>query len=142
MAGGLKCPVEPHLRDQIWLKLIGNVAFNPVTALTGATLGELGTVPEMRRCCCARSSRSAPRSRTRSASSCRSRSSAGSRRASAVGDHKTSMLQDLEAGKPLELDCITGAVIELADRLDVAVPHTAAVHACTKLLDRRTSHFG
>ncbi len=47
MGGGLRAPVEPRLGDQIWLKLIGNVAFNPVTALTRATLGELGTAPEM-----------------------------------------------------------------------------------------------
>jgi 2-dehydropantoate 2-reductase len=53
----------------------------------------------------------------------------------AVGEHKTSMLQDLEAGKPLELDCITGAVIELARRLDIPVPRTEAIYACTKLLD-------
>ena len=53
----------------------------------------------------------------------------------AVGDHKTSMLQDLEAGKPLELGCMSGAVIELADKLNIAVPHTRAVHACVKLLD-------
>ena len=46
-AGGLKAPVDARLRDQIWLKLVGNVAFNPITALTRATLGELGTVPEM-----------------------------------------------------------------------------------------------
>src|SRR5581483_4866705 len=46
-AGGLRCPVEGRIRDHIWLKLIGNAAFNPVTALTGATLGELGTLPEM-----------------------------------------------------------------------------------------------
>jgi 2-dehydropantoate 2-reductase len=52
-----------------------------------------------------------------------------------VGDHKTSMLQDREAGKPLELDCITGAVIEIADRLGIPVPHTRTVHACAKLLD-------
>jgi 2-dehydropantoate 2-reductase len=52
-----------------------------------------------------------------------------------VGDHKTSMLQDLEAGKPLEIDCITGAVIEIADRLGVPVPHTRTIHACAKLLD-------
>src|SRR4029079_14009213 len=45
--GGLKSPVESSLRDQIWLKLIGNAASNPVSALTGATLGELGTIPEM-----------------------------------------------------------------------------------------------
>ena len=47
VAGGLKAPVETRLRDQIWLKLVGNVAFNPVSALTGATLGELGDLPEM-----------------------------------------------------------------------------------------------
>src|SRR5439155_23105647 len=56
----------------------------------------------------------------------------------AVGDHKTSMLQDLEAGKPLELDCMSGAVIELADNLGIALPHTRAVHACVKLLDQLT----
>jgi 2-dehydropantoate 2-reductase len=46
-AGGLRAPVEARLRDQIWLKLVGNVAFNPITALTRATLGELGSLPEM-----------------------------------------------------------------------------------------------
>ena len=54
----------------------------------------------------------------------------------AVGDHKTSMLQDLEAGKRLELDCMTGAIVELAARLGVDVPHTSTVHACVQLLDR------
>ena len=48
-AGGLKCPVEPQIRGQLWLKLIGNVAFNTTTALTGASLGELALVPETRR---------------------------------------------------------------------------------------------
>jgi len=47
-AGGLRAPVDARLRDQIWLKLVGNVAFNPITALTGATLGELGSTAEMR----------------------------------------------------------------------------------------------
>ncbi len=50
----------------------------------------------------------------------------------AVGDHKTSMLQDLEAGKPLELDCMTGAVIELADALGVPVPATRVLHGLIK----------
>jgi 2-dehydropantoate 2-reductase len=53
----------------------------------------------------------------------------------AVGDHRTSMLQDLEAGKPLETGCLSGAVIELADRLDVAVPHTRTIRACVELLE-------
>ena len=54
----------------------------------------------------------------------------------AVGDHKTSMLQDLEAGKRLELGCMTGAVVELAGRLGVDVPHLRTVHACATLLDQ------
>ncbi len=141
VAGGLKCPVEERLRDQIWLKLIGNAAFNPVTALTGATLGELGALPEMvellrsilEECAAVAAALGVelPVSQER-------RLEAGI----AVGDHKTSMLQDLEAGKPLEIDCMTGAVIELADRLGIAVPHTRAVHACVKLLDRLRQEAG
>jgi 2-dehydropantoate 2-reductase len=51
----------------------------------------------------------------------------------AVGDHRTSMLQDLEAGKPLEIDCLSGAVIEIADLLGVPVPQTRAVDAAVRL---------
>ncbi len=51
-----------------------------------------------------------------------------------VGEHKTSMLQDLEAGRPIELEAIVGAVVELGERLNVPMPHTRAVYACTKLL--------
>ena len=135
-AGGLKAPVEARLRDQIWLKLIGNVAFNPVTALTRATLGELGTAPEMMRPAPGGLRASARRSPTRLGIrfpvSLDRRLEAGI----AVGDHKTSMLQDLEAGKRLELDCMTGAVVELAGRLGIDVPHLRTVHACATLLDQ------
>lgn len=133
-AGGLKAPVETRLRDQIWLKLVGNVAFNPVTALTRATLGELGTVPETRdllREIFAECAAVAGRLGIRFPVSLDRRLEAGL----AVGDHKTSMLQDLEAGKRLELDCMTGAVAELADRLGIQAPHVRTVHACAKLLD-------
>ena len=54
-----------------------------------------------------------------------------------VGAHKTSMLQDLEAGRPLELDPIVGAVVELGDRLGVEMPATRTVYACAKLLDEK-----
>jgi 2-dehydropantoate 2-reductase len=133
-AGGLKAPVETRLRDQIWLKLVGNVAFNPVTALTRATLGELGSVREMRdllRAIFAECAMVADRLEIRFPVSLDRRLEAGI----AVGDHKTSMLQDLEAGKRLELDCMTGAVAELAERLGVDVPHVRTIHACAKLLD-------
>jgi 2-dehydropantoate 2-reductase len=134
VAGGLKCPVEERLRDQIWLKLIGNVAFNPVTALTRATLGELGAQPEMvdlLRAILQECAAVADALEVQLPVSVERRLEAGI----AVGDHKTSMLQDLEAGKPLEIDCMSGAVIELAEKLGITVPHTQAVHACTKLLD-------
>ena len=137
-AGQLRAPVESRLRDQIWLKLVGNVAFNPITALTGATLGELGTLPDMRELlgavfaeCAAVAARlgvTFPVSLDR-------RLEAGI----AVGDHRTSMLQDLEAGKRLEHACMTGAVVELAGHLGVDVPHTRTLHACVTLLDQLTA---
>jgi 2-dehydropantoate 2-reductase len=133
--GGLKAPVESNLREQIWLKLLGNVPFNPVTALTGATLGQLGEVPElvgvlravMEECAelASRLGITMPVSIDRRLE-----------RGLAVGDHKTSMLQDVEAGKPLETGCLTGAVLELAQHLDVAVPHTRTIHACIELFER------
>jgi 2-dehydropantoate 2-reductase len=134
-AGGLRAPVEARLRDQIWLKLVGNVAFNPITALTGATLGELGTLPEMRDLLRAIFSECAAVAAGLGISfpvSLGRRLEAGL----AVGDHKTSMLQDLEAGKQLELDCMTGAVVELAGWLGVDVPRVRTVHTCAKLLGR------
>ncbi len=135
VAGGLKCPVERRIREQIWLKLIGNVAFNPVSALTGGTLGELGTEPELvvvLRAILEECMAVAAELGIELPVSLERRLEAGFE----VGDHKTSMLQDLEAGKPLELDCMTGAVIELAGRLGLDTPHTQTVHAVAKLLDR------
>jgi 2-dehydropantoate 2-reductase len=137
-AGGLRAPVEPKLRDQIWLKLVGNVAFNPITALTRATLGELGTMPEMvslLRDIFAECAAVADRLGVQFPVSLDRRLEAGL----AVGDHRTSMLQDLEAGKSLELDCMTGAIVELAGRMGIAVPHIQTVHACALLLDRIAS---
>jgi 2-dehydropantoate 2-reductase len=139
-AGGLKAPVDPRLRDQIWLKLVGNVAFNPITALTGATLGELGTLPEMTdllRAILAECAEVAGRLGITFPVSLDRRLAAGI----AVGNHKTSTLQDLEAGKQLEIDCMTGAVAELAGLLGIEIPHVRTVHACARLLgqlaDRR-----
>jgi 2-dehydropantoate 2-reductase len=133
-AGGLRAPVEAGLRNQIWLKLVGNVAFNPVTALTRATLGELGDLPEMRELLIAMFAECAAVAGQLGIEfpvTLERRLEAGL----AVGDHKTSTLQDLEAGKRLELDCMTGAVVELAGRMGIEVPHIASVHACAKLLD-------
>lgn len=134
-AGGLKAPVESRLADQIWLKLTGNVAFNPVTALTRATLGQLGTEPAMvdlLRSIFTECAEVADRFGVKFPVSLDRRLEAGL----AVGDHKTSMLQDLEAGKRLEVGCMTGAITELAARLDIDVPHLRAIHACASMLDK------
>lgn len=133
-AGGLKAPVERDLRNEIWLKLLGNATFNPVSALTGATLAELGLLIEMRKLL-----RSAFEEIAAVADvlgidlpvSLERRLEAGF----AVGDHRTSMLQDREAGKPLEYQCMTGAVLELAHRLDLPAPHLETIHACIRLVD-------
>jgi 2-dehydropantoate 2-reductase len=126
-AGGLKAPVEASLRDQIWLKLLGNATFNPISALTGSTLGELGELPQMLdllRALFEEVAAVASALGVRFPVSLERRLKAGI----AVGDHKTSMLQDLEAGKSLEIDCMTGAVIELGARLGVPVPRLEVVH--------------
>ncbi len=134
-AGGLKCPVEARIRDQIWLKLVGNVAFNPVSALTRATLDELAGLPAMvdlLREVMGEVEAVGEALGITMPVSLERRLEAGL----AVRGHRTSMLQDLEAGRPLELDCMTGAVIEIAARLGIPVPRTETVHACTALLDR------
>ncbi len=126
-AAGLRAPVAAQLRSQIWLKLIGNASLNPVTALLGATLGQLGRSPaalRLVRAIMAECAGVATALGTELPISIDRRLEA----AIEVGDHRTSMLQDRLAGKPLELDCLTGAVIEIAGRAGVAVPQTRAVH--------------
>jgi 2-dehydropantoate 2-reductase len=126
-AAGLKAPVTAQLRSQIWLKLIGNASLNPVTALLGATLGQLGRSPAALRLVRAMMAEQAA---VAAALGIEFPITIDRRLEAAieVGDHRTSMLQDRLAGKPLELDCLTGAVIEIADRAGVDVPQTRAVH--------------
>ena len=134
VAGGLKCPIEDDLRGQIWLKLLGNASFNPVSALTGATLGGMGEVPEM-----VQTLRAMMEEMAEIATSLGIEMPVGIdrrlERGLAVGDHKTSMLQDLEAGKPLEHACMSGAVVELAELLGIDAPHMRTVNAAIATLD-------
>jgi 2-dehydropantoate 2-reductase len=132
--GGLKAPVERELRNEIWLKLLGNATFNPASAITGATLGELGdnrAMREMLEEAFREIARVAERIDVTFPISLERRLEAGF----AVGDHKTSMLQDLENDKPLEYQCMTGAVLELAARLEVAAPCMLTLHACVQQID-------
>jgi 2-dehydropantoate 2-reductase len=134
VAGGLKCPVEPEIRNDVWIKLIGNAAFNPISALTRATMAEICAHPATRALVVAVMEEVLAVAHSLGATPeiTIERRVAGAER---VGDHRTSMLQDLEAGKRLELAPIVDAVVELAALTGVAVPSLAAVGAATALLD-------
>jgi 2-dehydropantoate 2-reductase len=137
---GFRCPITTRIRHEIWVKLLGNVAFNPISALTGGTLEELVRHPD--------ASRLVREVMTETESVAGrlgielpitiDQRMAGAEK---VGAHKTSMLQDFEAGRPMELEAIVGAVVELGDRLGVPMPATRAVYACARVLDEhRASH--
>ncbi|MBO1330993.1 2-dehydropantoate 2-reductase [Streptomyces sp. VRA16 Mangrove soil] len=135
VAGGLKCPVEPNLRDDIWIKLMGNAAFNPISALTRATMVDMCRHP-LTRTMVARVMEEILDIAARVGSSPDISIEKRLRGAEGVGAHKTSMLQDLEAGKQLELDAIVTAVVEMADITGADAPTLRTVHAATDLLAR------
>ena len=137
VASGLRCPVTTHLRNEIWVKILGNVAFNPISALTRATLAQMARNPEVSalvRNIMTETEAVASKLGFKLPVSIDQRIAGAEK----VGEHKTSMLQDLEAGRPLELEAVVGAVVELGERLGVPMPHTRAVYACTKLLAMAT----
>lgn len=132
---GFKARVLTDVRSEIWLKLWGNLTFNPISALTHATLVDICRFPLTRELAAAMMTE---------ARTIGERLGAGFRvtlerriaGAESVGRHKTSMLQDVEAGKPLEIDGMLGAVVELAEVTGVEVPTLRALHACVGLLSR------
>jgi 2-dehydropantoate 2-reductase len=135
IAGGLKSPVEQDVRDEIWVKLMGNVAFNPLSALTRSTMAEICRHDDARRLVAAMMEETLEIAEAVGAHPQISieKRLAGAER---VGEHKTSTLQDLEAGKPLELAAIIGAVVELADLTRIDAPALRAVEAASSLLAR------
>ncbi len=136
IAAGFRCPVTTRFRHEVWVKLLGNVAFNPISALTGATLAEMVQHPDVAaviREIMRETEAVAAKLSIELPISIEQRMTGAEK----VGAHKTSMLQDLEAGRPMELEAVVGAVVELADRLNVPVPCTRTVYAAAKLLDER-----
>ncbi len=133
MNAGFKAPVSKDIRSEIWVKLWGNLTFNPISALTHATLEQICTFAPTREL--------AVRLMTEArevaqALGVQFRISLEQRiaGAQAVGAHKTSMLQDVEAGRALELEALVGAVIELGRITSTPTPTIEAVYALTRLL--------
>jgi 2-dehydropantoate 2-reductase len=137
-AGGLKCPVEPDLRNDIWLKLLGNISFNPISALARATMRQMCLHGGTRKVIEIMMTETLS---VAEALGCEVGVSIERRLAGAerVGDHRTSTLQDLERGKPLELDVLLAAVVELAEITGVEVPTLRTVHAISDLLALRSA---
>jgi 2-dehydropantoate 2-reductase len=134
IAAGFRCPVTTRFRHEIWVKLLGNVAFNPISALTGGTLEELARHPDVSRLVrdlMVETEAVAARLGIELPISIDQRMAGAEK----VGAHKTSMLQDFEAGRPMELEAVVGAVVELGERLGLSMTATRAVYACAKMLD-------
>ncbi|MBL8305124.1 MAG: 2-dehydropantoate 2-reductase [Rubrivivax sp.] len=135
MNAGFKSPVSRDIRSEIWVKLWGNLTFNPLSALTHATLEDICRFPPTREL---------------AASMMREAQAVGEKLgvafkisleqriagAEAVGAHKTSMLQDVEAGRALELEALVGSVVELGQITGTPTPVISALYAATSLLAR------
>jgi 2-dehydropantoate 2-reductase len=132
---GFKAPIAADLRAEIWMKLWGNVIFNPVSALSHGTLAGICGFPATRDLAAkmmAETQQVAEKLGVRFRISIEKRIAG----AEAVGEHKTSMLQDVEAGRPLELEALVGSVVEMARLTETPTPHIDAIYAVTCLLAR------
>ena len=130
---GFKAPVLADIRSEIWLKVWGNLSFNPISALTHATLVDLCQFPQTRDLCVGMM-REAETIANKLGVTFRvgiEKRIAGAER---VGAHKTSMLQDVEQGKPIEVEALVGAVVELGRLTGTPTPHIESVYACAALL--------
>jgi 2-dehydropantoate 2-reductase len=138
---GFKAPVIADIRSEIWLKLWGNLSFNPISALTHATLVDLVRYPLTRDLSMAMM-REAEAIAGQLGITFRvgiDKRLAGAER---VGAHKTSMLQDVEQGKPIEIDALVGAVAELGRLTETPTPHIDAVYALGSLLAKTLAERG
>jgi 2-dehydropantoate 2-reductase len=135
VGAGLKAPILPDIRSEIWLKLWGNMSFNPISALTHATLVDICEEPATRELA-ADMMREAQAVAAKLGVSFRVPLEKRIEGAAKVGKHKTSTLQDIEAGRDVEVDALIGSVIELGTLTQTPIPATRAVHAMLKLLVR------
>jgi 2-dehydropantoate 2-reductase len=138
---GFKAPVLEDIRSEVWLKLWGNLTFNPISSLTHATLVDICQYPLTRELAAAMMSEAQAVAHKLGITF---RVPLEKRIAGAekVGKHKTSMLQDVEAGRELEIDALLGSVVELARLTDTPTPHMDSIYALVKLLARTMQEQG
>ena len=141
MAAGFKAPVSRDIRSEIWVKLWGNLTFNPVSALSHATLEDICTYPLTRELA-QRMMEEAQRVGEKLGVTFKVSVDQRIAGAQAVGAHKTSMLQDVEQGRALELEALLGSVVELARITDSPTPTLDAIYAVTSLLSHTLTQQG
>jgi 2-dehydropantoate 2-reductase len=132
---GLKSMVLPDIRSEIWLKAWGNLSFNPISALTHATLVDICQFAETRELA-ATMMKEAQDIAQKLGVTFRVTIEKRIAGAEAVGAHKTSMLQDVEAGRSLETEALIGSILEMAKLTNTAAPAIESVYALVKLLNR------
>ena len=138
MAAGFKAPISRDIRSEIWVKLWGNLSFNPISALTHATLEDICRFPPSRELV-ARMMSEAQVVGEKLGVAFKVSLDQRIEGAEAVGAHKTSMLQDVEHGRGLELQALVGSVVELARITGTPTPTIDAIYAATSLLSRTLS---
>jgi 2-dehydropantoate 2-reductase len=131
---GLRSRVLEDIRSELWLKELGNLALNPISALTGATLEEICRDSETRTLARRMMEEAKPVAEMLGVEFRRSIEDRIDG-AEAVGDHKTSMLQDIEQGNPLETEALLGSVVELAELTDQSIPTIKNIYALVSLLE-------
>jgi len=138
---GFKSPILPDFRSELWLKLWGNLTFNPISALTHSTLVDICQYPLSRQLAegMMTEARDVAHKLGITFRVPLEKRIAGAEK---VGKHKTSMLQDVEAGKGMEIDALIGAVAELGEVTDTPTPYINAVYALIKLLDQTIREEG
>jgi 2-dehydropantoate 2-reductase len=141
MRAGFKSPVSKDIRGEIWVKLWGNLSFNPISALTHATLQDICRFPATRQLA-ARMMTEAQAIGEKLGVEFKISLDKRIAGAEAVGAHKTSMLQDVEHGRALELQALVGSVVELAQITQTPAPNIEAVHAVASLLAQTLAQQG
>jgi 2-dehydropantoate 2-reductase len=135
VAAGLRSRILDDIRSEIWLKAWGNLSFNPISALTHATLVDICEFPETRELA-ADMMTEAQEIAEKLGITFRHTIEKRIAGAASVGKHKTSMLQDVEAGRSLETEALIGAILEMGQLTETPAPSIKAVYACVKLLNK------
>jgi 2-dehydropantoate 2-reductase len=141
ISAGFRSRILDNIRSEIWLKAWGNLSFNPISSLTHTTLEDICIFPETR-LLAQHMMEEAQEVGHKLDIEFRHTIEKRINGAQGVGPHKTSVLQDVEAGRSLEVEALVGSIMEMARITNTPTPHIDSVYACTKLLNQTMARAG